>query len=206
MPSARNVLLLFAHPALNKSRVNRVLVHAAREVTGVTVNDLYECYPDLDIDVAREQELLLGNDVVVMQHPFYWYSVPAILKEWMDLVLQHGWAYGRQGTALTGKWMTNAITSGGGAEAYCREGHNRYTVREFLRPIEQTARLCNMDYLPPFLVQGTHRMNEADVRARASDYRRFLEALHDGRIDPGRVAGLDAVTDDLDAVLAGGGR
>ena len=75
------VLVLFAHPAIRKSRVNRRLVEAARGIDGVTVNDLYEAYPDLDIDVPREQQLLSDHDVVVMQHPFYWYSTPSSLKE-----------------------------------------------------------------------------------------------------------------------------
>ncbi len=97
------VLILFAHPALEKSRVNRRLAEAVQSLPGVTFNDLYQHYPDLDIDVEREQQLLVAHDVVVMQHPFYWYSSPAIIKEWQDLVLEFGFAYGPGGTALEGK-------------------------------------------------------------------------------------------------------
>lgn len=196
-----SVLVLFAHPALHKSRVNRALVSAAREVDAVTVHDLYESYPDLDIDVATEQQLLIDHDIIVMQHPFFWYSVPAIFKEWMDLVLEHGWAYGSHGTRLQGKSVMSAISTGGGAAAYAREGFNRYTVREFLRPIEQTVALCRMRYLPPFLVQGTHRMQPREIDAHAADYRRLLEALRDGRIDAERVEGLERMNDDLAALL-----
>ena len=70
--SPSRILVLFAHPALEKSRVNRRLVQAVRDLDGVTLHDLYEAYPDLDIDVAREQELLTLHDVIVFQHPFYW--------------------------------------------------------------------------------------------------------------------------------------
>ena len=97
------LLIVFAHPALERSRVNRRLVEAIGDLEGVAVHDLYEAYPEFDIDVRREQELLAAHDVIVLQHPFYWYSAPAILKEWQDLVLEHGWAYGRNGTALRGK-------------------------------------------------------------------------------------------------------
>lgn len=200
-PATSPVLVLFAHPALHKSRVNRALVRAAREVDGVTVHDLYESYPDFDIDVAAEQQLLLDHDIIVMQHPFFWYSVPAIFKEWMDLVLEHGWAYGSEGTRLRGKWVMSAISTGGGAAAYAREGFNRYTVREFLRPIEQTMVLCRMRYLPPFLVQGTHRMQSQEIDAHAAEYRRLLEALRDGRIDAERVEGLARMNDDLAALI-----
>lgn len=198
------VLVLFTHPTLQKSRVNRVLVDAARQVEGVTVHDLYECYPDFDIAVADEQEMLLGHDVFVLQHPFFWYSVPAILKEWMDLVLEHGWAYGGQGTKLSGKRLMSAVSTGGSDVAYSPHGLNRYTMREFLRPIEQTARLCKMIYLPPFLVQGTHRLSAADIQSHAADYRRVLVALRDGSIDPGIVGDLDRINGDLDAVIGGG--
>src|SRR5688572_33193483 len=99
----RRVLILFAHPVLERSRVNRRLVEAVTGLDDVTVHDLYETYPTLSIDVRREQALLLEHDVVVAQHPFYWYSTPSVLKEWQDLVLEHGWAYGHGGTRLHGK-------------------------------------------------------------------------------------------------------
>jgi glutathione-regulated potassium-efflux system ancillary protein KefG len=184
--------------------VNRVLVAAAREVEGVCVQDLYESYPEFDINVSTEQQLLLDHDVIVLQHPFFWYSVPAILKEWMDLVLEHGWAYGSQGTQLEGKWMMSAISTGGGKAAYARDGINRFTVREFLRPIEQTARLCRMLYLPPFLVQGTHLLGEDEIREHEADYRRVLEALRDGRIESKQIEGLESINGDLEAVIGGG--
>lgn len=143
------VLVLFAHPALEKSRVHRRLIREAPATPGVTVQDLYEAYPTFDIDVPYEQALLTAHDLIVFQHPFFWYSTPALLKQWEDLVLEHGWAYGSRGNALAGKRVLSVITAGGGATAYAPEGFNRYTVRELPRPIEQTARLCKMEYLPP---------------------------------------------------------
>src|SRR5262249_14316575 len=125
----RRILILFAHPVLERSRVNRRLLSAVRDLPGVTVHDLYDAYPTLYIDAKRAQRLLLEHDVIVFQHPFYWYSTPAILKEWQDLVLEHGWAYGRSGTQLRGKITLNAITTGGPETAYGRGGYNRFTIR-----------------------------------------------------------------------------
>ena len=79
---AKRVLIQFAHPALQKSRVNRRLIAAVSNLENVTVNDLYEEYPDFSVNVKREQDLLRSHDIVVFQHPFYWYSSPALLKEW----------------------------------------------------------------------------------------------------------------------------
>ncbi|MFZ5786262.1 MAG: NAD(P)H-dependent oxidoreductase, partial [Acidobacteriota bacterium] len=67
------VLILFAHPALQSSRVNRRLVEAVKGIEGVTLRDLYEAYPDFDVDVPHEQSLLERHDLIVLQHPFYWY-------------------------------------------------------------------------------------------------------------------------------------
>jgi len=199
--SNHKVLILFAHPALEKSRVHRRLVETVRALPGVTSNDLYQHYPDLDIDVAREQRLLIEHDVIVMQHPFYWYSTPAILKEWQDLVLQHGWAYGRDGTALQGKTVVTVTTAGGGEAAYCRGGHNLYTIREFLAPIERTVALCGMTYLPPFVVHGTHSMKEDDIDRHAGDYRRVVEALRDGTLDAAAAENEPRLNANLEAVL-----
>jgi glutathione-regulated potassium-efflux system ancillary protein KefG len=181
---ANRVLILFAHPALQKSRVNRRLIAAVRNVENVTINDLYEEYPDFSVDVRREQELLLSHDIIVFQHPFYWYSCPAILKQWEDLVLQYGFAYGAQGTKLNGKWALTAITTGGPTSAYRRDGFNYFTIRELLTPFEQTIRFCGMVYLPPFVISGTLALkNEDEIVEYAALYRRAVERLRDGPFD-----------------------
>jgi len=61
-------------------------------------------------------------------------DTPPLLKQWEDLVLEHGWAYGRSGTALRGKHAMHIITAGGREEAYQHEGYNRFTMRELLAP------------------------------------------------------------------------
>lgn len=174
------VLILFAHPALEKSRVNRVLIQGLDQIEGVTFHDLYEAYPDFDIDVPREQSLLLEHETIVLHHPFYWYSTPALIKQWEDLVLEHGWAYGREGDALRGKRLMSVITAGGRQTAYQAGGYNCYPVTELLRPIEQTARLCGMVYLPPFIVYGTHSMELSQVEEHAAKYHRLVVALTRG--------------------------
>jgi glutathione-regulated potassium-efflux system ancillary protein KefG len=179
---ANRVLILFAHPALQKSRVNRRLIAAVRNMENVTINDLYEEYPDFFVNIKREQELLLSHDIIVFQHPLYWYSCPALLKEWQDLVLQYGFAYGAHGTKLSGKWVLTAITTGGPLSAYQRDGYNHFSIRELLRPFEQTVRLCGMVYLPPFVLSGTLAVqNEAEFVGFTTLYRRAIESLRDGR-------------------------
>lgn len=174
------VLVLFCHPKAHRSRVNKGLVRAIRDLPGVTVHDLYEAYPDAAIDVAHEQALLSAHHTVVLQHPFYWYSTPPLLKEWLDVVLTWGWAYGKGGTALRGKRLASALTTGGGEDAYQHHGFNRFTIRELLAPMAQTAHLCGMAYLPPFVVHGTHMLDAGAIGAAAADYRAVITALARG--------------------------
>jgi len=195
------ILILFAHPAMQKSRVNRVLITAVRDLPGVTFNDLYEAYPEFEIDVQHEQDLLVANDIIVFQHPLFWYSTPAIMKEWMDLVLEHGWAYGHEGSALRGKKFLSAITTGGKEEAYQEAGFGGFTLRELLAPLEQTANLCGMEYLPPFVVHGTHLMTDDEIHRHAWDYRRTIEALRDGRMDFEEARRLPRLNSDPEKVI-----
>jgi glutathione-regulated potassium-efflux system ancillary protein KefG len=173
----QRILVLLAHPLHRRSRVNAALRDAVRDLPGVTLHDLYEAYPDFLIDVEHEQALLLEHDVIVFQHPLYWYSCPAILKEWLDLVLEHGFAYGRAGTALAGKTLLSAVTAGGGEAAYAPEGMNRHSIADFLKPFEATARLCRMRWQPPFVVHGTHLLERPALAQHAAEYRELLQAL-----------------------------
>ncbi|MBD3885577.1 NAD(P)H-dependent oxidoreductase [Phormidium tenue FACHB-886] len=202
MNDLNRILILFAHPALEKSWVNRQLIQAIRGLDSITIHDLYERYPTFNIDVKYEQDLLRAHDIIVFQHPFYWYSSPAILKEWQDLVLEYEFAYGHTGTALRGKKFLSAITTGGSEKAYCRQGYNHFTVRELLAPFEQTARLCGMEYLPPFVIQGTHKLREPEhIAKHTEDYRTTLIALRDNRIHWDRLEQLKHLNLNLEQLI-----
>jgi glutathione-regulated potassium-efflux system ancillary protein KefG len=171
------VLVLFAHPRLERSRTNAALLRKVPRHPDITVRDLYERYPDFDIDIREEQDLLLAHDVFVWHHPLYWYNAPPLVKQWIDLVLAFGWAYGPGSTQLRGKAMGHVVTTGGAEAAYQLDGYHGFTLDEFLRPLERTVTLCGMRWLPPFAVHGTHRLSEADLDAQADRYARHLTAL-----------------------------
>lgn len=178
-----SVVVLFAHPSLEKSRVHRAWLEAIEGLEGVEVRDLYQLYPDFDVDIDEEQRVLAAHDIIVLQHPLYWYSIPALLKQYQDLVLEHGFAYGEKGVALSGKKVLSAISMGGKREAYEHGGFHDITLWELLAPIRQTARLCKMHYLPPFLQHGAFVMGPQDVVDSALRYRATLTALRDETLD-----------------------
>ncbi len=184
MPKQKKILVLFAHPRLGASVVQKAMLKAIAGLDNVTLHDLYAVYPDFMIDVVREQALLLEHDVIVFQHPFYWYSCPAIIKEWIDLVLEHGWAYGTGGAKLHKKFMMSALSTGGDEDAYQQNGRNRYAVEALLAPFNQTAHLCGMAYLKPFVIFTGRHMEAGELAGHAEKYRDVLVDLRDGRLDP----------------------
>ena len=179
MVEKNNIVIMVFHPVLHKSRVNKVLLEAIEGIDGIKVRHMYDIYPDFQIDVHREQEELLKHDIIVWQHPLYWYSSPSLLKEWLDLVLEHGFAYGREGKALEGKMVMSAISSGGRKDAYGSRDAIRFSIRQLLAPFEQTVSLCRMQYLPPFVTHGTHLLQEEEIKHAAMEYARILEHLRD---------------------------
>ncbi|MFM2065403.1 MAG: hypothetical protein RLZZ584_312 [Pseudomonadota bacterium] len=172
------VLVLVAHPDLHASRVNRRLHATAQRMASlpagahIEVRDLYRLYPDYAIDVAAEQAAVQRAGLIVWQHPVQWYSMPALMKLWLDEVLTHGWAYGHAGGggALAGRSLWLVASTGAREQAYSPTGYNRYFFDAFLPPYEQTAALCGLRFLPPLLLHGAHVAGKAELDAHVNTY------------------------------------
>jgi len=178
------VIVYFAHPGHNYSHVNRYMAQAARKIDDISFVDLYADYPRFDINVDVEQQRLRNHDVILFQFPLFWYSTPSLLKEWQDIVLEHGFAYGAGGDKLAGKTMMLAVTAAGPEEAYTSGGYQHHPLRDFLRPLEQTARLCDMRFSTPYALYAALKApTTGEVEPHVDGYRRLLEAIRDDRYD-----------------------
>ncbi len=178
------LVLYYVHPGNKYSHANKLMFAAARGIDGITTLDLYAEYPRFDIDIDREQQRLLDHDVVLFQFPMFWYSPPSLLKEWQDLVLEHGFAYGAGGTELDGKHMMLALTAAGNDEAYAVDGYQHYPIRTFLTPLERTAGLCHMQFAAPYVLYGALRApDDGRLNTHVTGYRQLLEAIRDDRYD-----------------------
>jgi glutathione-regulated potassium-efflux system ancillary protein KefF len=174
-PPTRSIYVVAAHADWRSSRVNRRLLQAAQAAGQVTVCDLYARYPDYDIAVATEQQALRKAQLVVLLHPVQWYSMPALLKLWLDEVFSHGWAYGG-GTALQGKDLWLVASTGGAESSYHPQGYNRYFFDAFMPPYEQTAALCGMRFLPPMVLHGAHTAANDEVDAHVATFAERLQS------------------------------
>ena len=180
----RKILVLYAHPRPSRSVVNRRLKRVAEGISGVTVVDLYAEYPTHHIDVMREQMRVEGADVVIFQHPVYWFSAPSLVKEWVDRVVTYGWALGER-EALKGKIYLHAVTTAASHGVFAQEVTGRAALRAQFHSYEAMAGLCGMRYLPPF---SLFREEAEETRAERLDhhagaYARFLRDLRDERLD-----------------------
>lgn len=172
-----NTLVILAHPHLDDGSIaNRVIADRLAQEPSVTIRNLHALYPDFNIDAPAEQQALVDADTVVFQFPWYWYSVPGILKHWMDEVLTHGFAYGSTGKALNGKRLLLSVTVGGPEESYQASGFNTYPMEDLLHPIQQLANLCGMRFLAPIVshsmvfIEGIYGVKDkviADAQAHA---------------------------------------
>lgn len=191
------LLLYYAHPGHRFSHVNAALWTEAQTVAEITRVDLYATYPRFDIDIDAEQQRLLDHDVILLQFPLFWYSTPSLVKEWIDLVLEHGFAYGAGGDKLIGKTMMLALSAAGPADAYTDGGYQHYPIRTFLTPLEQTAKLCHLRFAPPYvLYDALHAPDDGRQTLHAQGYRRLLEAVRDDRYDFEAAAVTEVVTYD----------
>ncbi|KQL52727.1 general stress protein [Heyndrickxia shackletonii] len=171
------IMVITAHPNLNNSRANRALVRELKNQTNIYIRDLYQEYPNWNIDVEREQQLLLQYDRVVFQFPFYWYSCPPLLKKWFDDVLTFGRAYGPGGDSLKGKEFIIATTTGGSENCYRAGGDNWFTISEFLKPIQRTITKCNGIYLPAFVTYSANECTDEYLEQEAKKYAEYIQTF-----------------------------
>ena len=180
------------------------MTRIASRTDGITSVDLYQDYPRFDIDADVEQKRLLEHDVLLFQFPMFWYSTPSILKEWQDLVLEHGFAYGSGGDKLEGKRMLLAITAAGPEDAYSAGGYQHYPMRDFLRPLEQTARLCGMHFATPYVLFGSLKApTDGRIESHVEGYRRLITAIRDDRYDWDAAADRDVLQFDTLPTVVG---
>ena len=175
------VLLVVGHPDLSQSKANAALVDAVRDLAHVTVHDLYATYPDFRIDVAAEQALLADHDVIVFQHPVFWYNTTPLFKQWQDKVFTLGWAFTMDGSAsqLAGKKAVVAVTTGVPADHYTPEGSNQATIETLLSNWHATLRLCQFDIQQPMVkLYGTaFGLSESDLTTAAKQYNELLASF-----------------------------
>lgn len=177
-------LVIVAHPNLQESIINSLWLDKLKKSPELyTIHNLYDEYPNFDIDIIREQSLVENHDNIIFQFPIYWFSCPPLLKQWFDSVLTYGWAYGSSsGYRLQGKKIGLAVTAGIQQKDYTKSGRYYYTLTELLRPFEVTVNYIRATWIEPFCFYGMESspdknlipITEKEIEKGCSDYIKFL--------------------------------
>jgi len=176
----KKTLVVLAHPNFNKTSIaNKIIIEKIRAIKGVKIKDLYSECPSFRFNIEAEQAALIDVESIIFQFPFYWYGVPGILKEWMDQVFSHGFAFGSTGDKLKGKQFLVSTTIGGPEDAYRAGGYNNFPIIDLLKPLQQMANLTGMNYSNPIIshnmiyVLGVYNKKE-EVEQRAKEHAQRL--------------------------------
>lgn len=150
----KNILVISGHPNLSESIGNATILDAvATALPEAEIRYLDRLNRAGKFDIQAEQEALLKADTIVWQFPFSWYSLPGIMKSWLDEVFVHGFAHGST-AKLGGKKLLLSFTTGAPQALYAAEGFFGHRVEDYLAQFETTARLCNMPLLAPVYTCG----------------------------------------------------
>lgn len=140
-------------------------------------------------DVYEEQKRLLWADTLILQFPLWWFTMPAILKGWVDRVYAYGFGYGvgehsdkrwgdryGEGT-LAGKRAMLVVTTGGWPEHYSSRGING-PIDDLLFPLNHgILHYPGYDVLPPFVVYRADRLDDDGFDAVANKLRERMRTL-----------------------------
>ena len=162
-------IIILVHPNFDQSVCNKAIIDGIRELNmpHVTIKDLYALYPDFKIDVAKEQADLLAHDRIIFQFPMYWFSTPALLKEWQDVVFTRGFSHGKNGTALAKKKMLLSVTAGITEEVFLNPVEGQYPIKELWSSLSYTANYCKMIFEEPICMYGVqYASSEVELKEK----------------------------------------
>lgn len=174
-----STLVVVAHPDINNSTVNKAWRdELSQHEELVTVQEIYPEYPHGQIDIEKEQKLLEAHDHIIFQYPLYWYSSPPLMKQYLDEVFTHGWAYGSKGDALKGKNIGLAISIGSIAEAYTPEGNVKFTIDELVSPMIATTLFVSANYVGAHKLYSAFTIAPSQLEENTQDYLNFIQSLN----------------------------
>lgn len=141
----------------------------------------HKLVPDIEQAIIQ----LKNADHVIFQFPFWWFSVPAILKGWFDRVLIKGFAYDANKTfergLLRGKTASLITSTQSGMETYQENGLHGVTMNQLLLPIHHTLRFVGIETLEPLIIYNAFQINDERLQQINNNCKNYLETLLNGK-------------------------
>ncbi|XP_061567784.1 NAD(P)H dehydrogenase [quinone] 1-like [Cololabis saira] len=135
----------------------------------------------LSDDIVAEQRKVEEAELVIFQFPLYWFSVPAILKGWMDRVLTQGFAFSLQKMYNHGvfkdKKAVLSFTTGATSSMFQPDGING-DINVALWPLQNgTLHFCGFRVLAPQIFWGPAHCPAGVRTAMLAGWRSRLKGL-----------------------------
>lgn len=167
----KKTVVILAHNNYENSLSNKTIANELQQkAENIEIRNLIQLYPDYKIDIEAEQKALVEAENIVLQFPFFWYSTPAILKAWIDDVMQYGFAFGSTWDKLVWKNFVISFTTWAPAEVYNdKEWVNK--INDFLTPFKWLSDMIQTNYLDPLIsynmsyIPGVHNKDEITQKA-----------------------------------------
>jgi putative NADPH-quinone reductase len=171
-------LMILAHPKIEGSIGNKIISNTIANLDNTEVRHLDKLYPDFKIDIKAEQEALLNADTIIFQYPLFWYSTPAILKEWIDQVIQYGFAFGKDSYNLADKKIIVSFTIGSPIKDYPAE-----IIQKITFAFQGLASYCKMNYVGEIFcndINGySNEARENAIEAANNHAQKLLELINE---------------------------
>ncbi|GEK91883.1 NAD(P)H-dependent oxidoreductase [Alkalibacterium kapii] len=167
-------LIIVSHPSVLESGSQQFLIQSLPDDEEITLHILEETYPNGDIDIKKEQKLLVNHDRILFQFPFYWYSSPPLLKKWQDEVLTEHFAFGYRGNKLKDKEFGLILAIGLPEKEYKTGGREGFSISELTKPFQAMAKKTGMIYLKPLTIFQFSYMSEKQKKALLIEYQQYI--------------------------------
>lgn len=140
----KKTLVIFAHPYFEYSTSSVELIKVYNDVENLTFKDLYEEFPDFHIATFRERKRIREYERLVFHFPLIWFSIPPLLKLWIDEVFDMTWTM-KTDHPLQNKDAVIIVTIGGKEENYTEGGMYETTIEELLKSLTLSLKVNQID-------------------------------------------------------------
>lgn len=169
-------IVYIAHPDMSTSSSQQFLLSSGKYITDATFVDLQAEFEQKGyFDIKKEQDRLLEYDRIIFQFHLYWYQAPAIMKVWLDAVLEDRDTNPTFARRMSKKELGVVVVAGVKAEHYQSGGREKRTLSELLSTYETIANYFNMTFLPIFSVHQFGYMSELNKMQLMYQYGCYLE-------------------------------
>ncbi|USS87137.1 NAD(P)H-dependent oxidoreductase [Fructilactobacillus cliffordii] len=167
-------LVIVAHPEYDDSSTQAFLRRAQADFDSVTWHKL--TVSDEPLDVASEQQMLLQADRIIFQFPMYWYSAPALLKQWEDDVLTRAFTFASEQGKLADKQLGIVTSLGYPEQEFQAGGTEGFSISEVLTPYRALAHRAGMQFLKPLVINQFAYLTDTEQAKLLIKYQQYLTA------------------------------